>query len=341
MKYSKLSYSFLLLTSALAIYPPPANIDTNDPDLVTIQNSSPKDKGLMNTVEGYSDNNINSNTLKDGLTSTVTSTLNDPAPSDNSETLSPFYSFYLSISMIIVSEIGDKTFLIAAIMAMRHPRMIVFSAASSALILMTVLSGAIGHILPQLLSPRLTRSAAAILFIVFGFNLLREGLSVDKNQGVEEELAEVEEEIAAVELNELSLDIEKGNNNNSNNITTINDQSKNNNDSIIIEKKLTWKKRLGNLISYISSPIWFQTFSMTFLGEWGDRSQITTIAMAAGGDWIMIVLGGCIGHALCTLLAVVAGQFVSTKISLRTILLGGAFAFFIFSGLYGYSAVYE
>ncbi|KAG0680749.1 hypothetical protein C6P40_000534 [Pichia californica] len=236
------------------------------------------------------------------------------------ETFSSFYSFYLAVSMIIVSEIGDKTFLIAAIMAMRYPKMLVFSAAASALMLMTILSGAIGHILPQLLSPKLTKAAASILFLVFSFNLLREGLKANKNQGVEEEFAEVEEEIAAANLNEILDDVEKGRK------------------KKVSKVKVTCTTKFKNLLSYISSPIWFQTFSMTFLGEWGDRSQITTIAMTAGADWIMIMLGGCIGHCFCTFLAVVAGQFISSRISIKTILLGGSFTFFIFSGLYGYSS---
>lgn len=51
------------------------------------------------------------------------------------------HAFIASISVIIVSELGDKTFFIAAIMAMRHPRLTVFLGAISALGLMTVLSG--------------------------------------------------------------------------------------------------------------------------------------------------------------------------------------------------------
>ena len=89
----------------------------------------------------------------------------------------------------------------------------------------------------------------------------------------------------------------------------------------------------------VSSPVWFQTFSMTFLGEWGDRSWITTVVMAAGADWEMVMLGGSVGHAICTLMAVLVGQYISTKISLRAILLGGSVAFFIFSDLYGYTAI--
>lgn len=51
------------------------------------------------------------------------------------------HAFVASLSVIIVSELGDKTFFIAAIMAMRHARLTIFSAALLALAVMTVLSG--------------------------------------------------------------------------------------------------------------------------------------------------------------------------------------------------------
>ncbi len=39
---------------------------------------------------------------------------------------------------ILVTELGDETFIIAAIMAMRHPRLVVYVGAMSALVSMTV-----------------------------------------------------------------------------------------------------------------------------------------------------------------------------------------------------------
>lgn len=36
-----------------------------------------------------------------------------------------------------------------------------------------------------------------------------------------------------------------------------------------------------NLFSLLFSPVFVQTFVLTFLAEWGDRSQITTIALGA------------------------------------------------------------
>ena len=51
------------------------------------------------------------------------------------------HGFIASLSMIIVSELGDKTFFIAAIMSMRHSRVVVLAGALGALVAMTILSG--------------------------------------------------------------------------------------------------------------------------------------------------------------------------------------------------------
>ena len=51
-----------------------------------------------------------------------------------------------SITVILVSEIGDKTFFIAAILAMRNNKLVVFIAALAALYLMTILSALLGWV---------------------------------------------------------------------------------------------------------------------------------------------------------------------------------------------------
>jgi len=41
-----------------------------------------------------------------------------------------------------------------------------------------------------------------------------------------------------------------------------------------------FRESTRNVIQMLTSPVFAQAFILTFLGEWGDRSQITTIAMA-------------------------------------------------------------
>lgn len=253
---------------------------------------------------------------KNNLGSVVISTDNEEKRDEQSNT----QSFYMAVSMIVVSEIGDKTFLIAALMSMRYPKLVVFTSAFSSLAVMTVLLGIVGHALPGLVSERLTHFLAAILFVVFGINLLREGLAMSKDAGVGEEMAEVEEELQASNMNSHLDNIESGGNKSLSFNSALN--------SFLIRAKDT--------ASTVLSPVWIQVFVMTFLGEWGDRSQIATIAMAAGSDYWTVIMGAVVGHCLCTAAAVTGGQLLATKISMRNVTLGGAAAFFIFSILYFY-----
>ena len=90
-------------------------------------------------------------------------------------------AFFNSVAMIIVTELGAKTFFIAAILAMRNPRGIIFAGAISALVIMTVLSTVIGFALPQLLPKAYTHILAAGLFAYFGYKLLSEAYGMYKD----------------------------------------------------------------------------------------------------------------------------------------------------------------
>eukprot|EP01068_Selenidium_serpulae_P017497 Selendium_serpulae@DN6383_c0_g2_i11.p2 len=81
-------------------------------------------------------------------------------------------AFVASLSLIITSELGDKTFFIAAMMAMRHCPWTVFSGALAALGIMTVLSALAGFALPNLFPRLYTHYATIVLFVGFGVRLL-------------------------------------------------------------------------------------------------------------------------------------------------------------------------
>ncbi|KAF4625013.1 hypothetical protein G7Y89_g13155 [Cudoniella acicularis] len=281
----------------------------------------------------------------------------------NEGIIQPLHSYVLSLTMILVSEIGDKTFLIAALMAMKHDRLLVFSAAFSALLVMTVLSAVLGHAVPTLIPERFTHFCASALFLVFGVKMLREGLAMSPNEGVAAEMQEVEMELEEKEhaarqesrrrssISPYALEMGLGGGR-----TTSTRKSRSG-------SRLPSPPRspssspgrspspprsnfrglmsgLSNLFSLLLSPAWVQTFVMTFLGEWGDRSQIATIAMAAGADYWWVTSGAVSGHAVCTGVAVIGGRAIAGRVSLRVVTLGGAIAFLIFGIIYGLEALY-
>lgn len=61
-----------------------------------------------------------------------------------------------------------------------------------------------------------------------------------------------------------------------------------------------------------------QAASLTFLAEWGDRSQLATVVLATREDALGVIVGGSLGHAICTGLAVIGGRMIAQKISVRT-----------------------
>ncbi|VDM85970.1 unnamed protein product, partial [Strongylus vulgaris] len=54
------------------------------------------------------------------------------------------------------------------------------------------------------------------------------------------------------------------------------------------------------LIFSFVSRIFIEAFTMTFVAEWGDRSQLTTIILAARENIAGVIGGGILGHAICT-----------------------------------------
>eukprot|EP00526_Cylindrotheca_closterium_P016015 CAMPEP_0113616068 /NCGR_PEP_ID=MMETSP0017_2-20120614/8041_1 /TAXON_ID=2856 /ORGANISM="Cylindrotheca closterium" /LENGTH=268 /DNA_ID=CAMNT_0000525355 /DNA_START=126 /DNA_END=933 /DNA_ORIENTATION=- /assembly_acc=CAM_ASM_000147 len=202
--------------------------------------------------------------------------------------------FTAGVSMIIATEIGDKTFFIAAVMSMRQERSAVFVGAVLSLYVMTVLSSIMGLILPAMIPVKYTHILGGILFLYFGFKLINDSRSMDAN-AVSEELEEVEEELLHPKKDE-----ESG------------------------------QTAPANPLKTGFAEVVLQSFSLTFLAEWGDRSQIATIALAAAKNPYGVTLGGCIGHTLCTGLAVLGGRMLAARISEKTVSMGGGFIFLVF-----------
>lgn len=206
--------------------------------------------------------------------------------------------FYQAFSLVLISEIGDKTFFIAALLAMKTGKVVSFTGAIIALAAMTMLSVIIGqlfHAVPVGISQGIPFKdlAAVLAFAFFGIKTLKESSELEDgdSSGIEEEYADAKEAVKC---------------------------------SRTIKQVTAW----GKIVS---------TFGLVFAAEFGDRSFISTIALSAAQNPVSVAFGAVAGHAIATSIAVTGGSYIASYISEKRIgFIGGSlFIFFSITTCFG------
>ena len=193
--------------------------------------------------------------------------------------------FTAGLLLITVSELGDKSFFISAILATRHPRRWVFVGVNAALFVMTILSVVIGQF-STLFPQRYVHYLAIVLFLGFGFKLFYDAARMKSSDGLEDECHEA--------------------------LETVNHHA----NSTIVDASI------GAVLT--------QAFTLTFVAEWGDRTQLATITLSAANHPLGVVAGATVGHAICAAIAVVCGKLMAGRISERWLTVAGGALFLIF-----------
>ncbi|PIA34462.1 hypothetical protein AQUCO_03700017v1 [Aquilegia coerulea] len=174
--------------------------------------------------------------------------------------------FASAFLLIFFSELGDKTFFIAALLAARNSGPVIFIGTFGALAAMTVISVVLGrtfHYVDDILPFRFGETdlplddiAAVCLLVYFGVSTLIEAASSD---GLKTEEEQKEAELAVSDFT--------GNG--------------------------------AGLLAAASTV--FSTFLVVFVAEWGDKSFFSTIALAAASSPLGVIGGALAGHAVATL----------------------------------------
>jgi Ca2+/H+ antiporter, TMEM165/GDT1 family len=107
-------------------------------------------------------------------------------------------AFGSSFSAITLAELGDKTFFMSMILAMRHPRRWVFLGSFAALAAVTLLSLTVGYGLRELLPTDLLPWLAGLLFLGFGAKLLLDASRLPEHAS-QEERQEAEQAVLAAD----------------------------------------------------------------------------------------------------------------------------------------------
>ncbi|KAL0297146.1 UNVERIFIED_CONTAM: protein PAM71, chloroplastic [Sesamum radiatum] len=206
--------------------------------------------------------------------------------------------FASAFLLIFFSELGDKTFFIAALLAARNSAAVTFIGTFGALAVMTIISVVLGrtfHYVDDILPFRFGNAdlpiddlAAVCLLVYFGVSSLLEASSSD---GLKAEEEQKEAELAVSELSGSGAGI----------------------------------LAAANTV--------FSTFLLVFVAEWGDKSFFSTIALAAASSPLGVIAGALAGHGVATLLAVLGGSFLGTYLSEKAIAYIGGTLFLVFAAV--------
>jgi len=207
--------------------------------------------------------------------------------------------FMAAFSLIFLSEIGDKTFFIAALLAMRLGRWIAFAGSVSALAAMTVISVGIGAVfrnVPDALKSSLPigEIAGIALLVYFGIKALKAATEAEPTGGSEDELADAQEAVQEAES------------------------------SGKVSRQSTW----GSLV---------EVAGLIFLAEWGDRSMLATIALGAAQNPVGVAIGATVGHAAATAIAVLGGALAGKYVSERSVNMASGVLFLLFAAATAYT----
>ncbi|TVU22910.1 hypothetical protein EJB05_32631 [Eragrostis curvula] len=206
--------------------------------------------------------------------------------------------FASAFLLIFFSELGDRTFFIAALLAARSSAGVIFLGTFGALAVMTVISVVLGRafhyvdgIIPFSFGGTdfpIDDVAAAGLLIYYGVTTL-----LDAASGDGEKMNEEQE-----------------------------------------EAELAVSKFSGNGAGVMSAASTIaSTFVLVFVAEWGDKSFFSTIALAAASSPLGVIAGSLAGHALATVIAVIGGSLLGTFLSEKIIAYIGGSLFLAFAAI--------
>lgn len=195
-----------------------------------------------------------------------------------------------ALATVLVSEMGDKTFFLTMILAMRKSRRLALLASQSALWIMMLISTSIGVMLRRLTltvgDAVIMRVGAAVLMIFFGLQSFWELSSGDSDEEGDDK-------------GDAHTQIE----------------------GVLTKAK---KKKKSKFLDI------FRFAVLIFLAEWGDRSMLATITLATTKSPFGVLIGGCCGHLVAGTLAVVAGHFLEEHVSDRKVKIMGGTLFILF-----------
>jgi len=208
--------------------------------------------------------------------------------------------FGQSFCMVAIAELFDKTWFVALLMAMNHPKHVVFWGCYMALAAHTLIAAGFGFLVSKAMSFSVLHFAAALVYGVFAILYARDFYNADPSG-----------DMISAGKEEAGLAIPTG-------YGSAGEDKKRSEP----QTKLKWTQVFG------------QCFVAMFIAEWGDRTQIAMIGQHASQPLVPVLLGSLLAFFVLTGSAVATGALLSNqKVSERLVYLVSAVAFGVFAVL--------
>ena len=232
-------------------------------------------------------------------------------------------SIAYSFSFVFVTDLTDKSVFLIILLTQKIPTLILFIISLFSVLLTNYLSILVGCYITKLISLVYLEIIACILFITFGILSIIE--SQKKENQVKVLMEKTKKELNYSENDDYQLmseDIETNYESNSelkyssmlrtnSNTSNLNVINENNNNEI----------NTGLIIAIII---------MLCLSDFGDKSQITVMTMAAIYDFYGILIGSTLALVGTVTIAILFGTWICDKISTKLLFLIGGILFLIF-----------
>ncbi len=346
--------------------------NTNQVTNNNLENNENKVKEINNENSGNSidNNNFNSNNNniqneKSEITATDQNVDSIPneiqtsienTPENDSSIINIFQTAASGFSVIILAEIGDKTFFLVMIYSATNSSWSTLIVASSIMLTWNLICLIIGSAIPVLLFKGFLDFLGMIIFLFFGITMIYSAYHME-NDLIHKGLNETKSELSRHSLTRMSLK----------NLEIANEKKRSNfvNENDIKEPLLSIKKSFseknievkkdilicnnindegnGNNFffdgeNYEDEELGFHSkwafASSLAIAEFGDKTQISSIIMGSTQNFYGVLLGTSLARVCGVLIAIIFGKLIAHNVTHKQVTYLGGFIFLFFAVVY-------
>eukprot|EP00746_Dinoflagellata_sp_MGD_P009469 gnl/MRDRNA2_/MRDRNA2_119270_c0_seq1.p1 gnl/MRDRNA2_/MRDRNA2_119270_c0~~gnl/MRDRNA2_/MRDRNA2_119270_c0_seq1.p1 ORF type:complete len:252 (-),score=65.09 gnl/MRDRNA2_/MRDRNA2_119270_c0_seq1:39-794(-) len=214
-----------------------------------------------------------------------------------------------AFAMVGIAEIFDKTWFVALLMALKHDKVVVFWGCFLALAGHVALAGAFGAVAANMIPVYILHFAAAALYALFAVLFFKDYQDADEDSCI----------------------IEAGKEEAAEDCEGAMDENDKETYGTLDKSEQAVRSRLSR-----AAKLFGACFVAMFIAEWGDRTQIAMIGVAASQPVLGVMIGSLAAFFLLTLSAVIVGGLLAnTRLSEKMVHLVSAISFVVFAGMAG------